>query len=240
MSGADDPIANDGDPQVESFFAVPIARAWLPGYEDLCARLSQVFLERADQGDTYRHQKRIDTMHGDLFESRFDLFRWSDPPIRELAAGCHEALAKLVRKLNDYSEEELAGLRFSYHAWFHVTRKFGYQGQHNHPNASWSGIFCVDPGDEVPQRPDSGLVRFHDPRTHIDMYSDAGNRELQLPWSIGSCDWRHRRGQLVMFPSYLRHEIYPYVGERPRIVVAFNCWIHRAGQVRHSSGEVIE
>ena len=86
----------------------------------------------------------------------------------------------------------------------------------------------------APDRPDSGLVRFHDPRTHIDMYSDAGNRRLGVPWTMGSCDWRHRRGQLVMFPSYLRHEIYPYVGERPRIVVAFNCWINRQGQRPHS------
>jgi uncharacterized protein (TIGR02466 family) len=117
-----------------------------------------------------------------------------------------------------------------------VTRRHGYQGQHNHPNASWSGIFCVDPGEEVPDRPDSGLVRFHDPRTHIDMYSDAGNRHLQPPWTMGTLDWRHRRGQLLLFPSYLRHEIYPYEGERPRIVVAFNCWITRADQRRNRPG----
>jgi uncharacterized protein (TIGR02466 family) len=236
---ADPGVIPDNGPEVASFFAVPIAHAQLPGADELCAGLGELFIERADQGDAYRHQKRIDTMHGDLFESRFDLFSWPDPPVRRLAKGCHDALARLVQKLNGYSEVQMGQLRFSYHAWFHVTRKFGYQGQHNHPNASWSGIFCVDPGDEIPERPDSGLVRFHDPRTHIDMYSDAGNKALQLPYSMGSCDWRHRRGQLVIFPSYLRHEIYPYVGERPRIVVAFNCWIHRLGQVRHATGEVV-
>jgi len=230
----------DPVPAVEPSFAVPIAHCQLPEADALCEQLGPLFIERAEQGDTYRHKKRIDTMHGDLFESSFDLFRWSDPPVRQLASSCHQALARLVQKLNGYSDAEMAELRFNYHAWFHVTRKFGYQGQHNHPNASWSGIFCVDPGEEVDDRPDSGLVRFHDPRTHIDMYSDAGNRQLQPPWNMGSCDWRHQRGQLVIFPSYLRHEIYPYVGQRPRIVVAFNCWIHRQGQTRHVSGEMIE
>jgi hypothetical protein len=29
-----------------------------------------------------------------------------------------------------------------------------------------------------------------------------------------------------MFPSHLNHEIFPYLGERPRIVIAFNCSIN--------------
>jgi uncharacterized protein (TIGR02466 family) len=219
-------------PEVTPFFAVPIGRLSLPDHEPLCDALEALFLARAAEGEAWRHQKYIDTMHGELFESRFDLFRWPDPPVRELAGLCHQALALHVRHLNGYDDDAMARLRFDYHAWFHITRRHGYQGQHNHPNASWSGIFCVHPGDEVPDRPDSGLVRFHDPRTHIDMYSDAGNRNLQPPWTMGTVDWRHRRGQLVLFPSYLRHEIYPYAGEHPRVVVAFNCWITPEGQRR--------
>jgi uncharacterized protein (TIGR02466 family) len=230
-------VSGPPQPVTQAYFAVPIASCALPDSEPLCDELARLFVARAQEGDTYRHTKYIDTMHGDLFESRFDLFRWPDPPIRKLATLCHQSLARLVRDLNGYTDSEMETLQFDYHAWFHVTRKHGYQGQHNHPNASWSGIYCVDPGDQVPDRPDSGLVRFHDPRTHIDMYSDAGNRRLGLPWTMGSIDWRHRRGQLVLFPSYLRHEIYPYVGDRPRVVVAFNCWINRLGQTPHSRPE---
>jgi hypothetical protein len=119
--------------------------------------------------------------------------------------------------------ETLAKLRFQYHAWFHITRHGGYQGLHNHQNASWSGIFCVDPGDELPERPDSGRVRFHDPRAGAQMYADAGNAQLRLPYQHGGFDVTHRAGRLVMFPSHLFHEIFPYQGERPRIVIAFNC-----------------
>ncbi|MGD9407028.1 MAG: putative 2OG-Fe(II) oxygenase [Gammaproteobacteria bacterium] len=222
------------DPDISSFFAVPIARAVMADHESLCDELEALFLQKEKAGEVYRHQKYIDTMHGNLFESRFDLFRWPDPPVRALTAWVHGKVASLVQDLNRYDDATMDTLRFDYHAWFHITRRLGYQGQHNHPNASWSGIFCVHPGDSLPDRPDSGLVRFHDPRTHVDMYSDAGNRDLRLPFSTGTCDWKHRRGQLVLFPSYLRHEIYPYLGERPRIVVAFNCWINRIGQQPHA------
>ena len=220
--------------EVSNFFSVPIAHARMPDHDDLCTELETLFLIKESEGETYRHKKYIDTMHGELFESRFDLFRWPDEPVRRLTSWCHERLAALVQDLNRYDDAVMASLRFDYHAWFHITRRHGYQGQHNHPNASWSGIFCVHPGDSPEDRPDSGLVRFHDPRTHVDMYSDAGNRSLRLPYAMGTSDWRHRRGQLVIFPSYLRHEIYPYLGERPRIVVAFNCWINRIGQKPHA------
>ena len=94
-----------------------------------------------------------------------------------------------------------------------------------HPNASWSGIYCVDPGDEVPGSPESGAVRFHDPRSFASYYSDAGNQRLKDPVRHGGYQFSHSPGGLMIFPSYLQHEIFTYLGERPRIVVAFNCWI---------------
>ena len=38
---------------------------------------------------------------------------------------------------------------------------------------------------------------------------------------------QHRPGQLVIFPSWLMHEVLPYVGRAERIVAAFNAWITR-------------
>ena len=213
-------------PEVTPFFAVPIGRLSLPDHEPLCDALEALFLARAAEGEAWRHQKYIDTMHGELFESRFDLFRWPDPPVRELAGLCHQALALHVRHLNGYDDDAMARLRFDYHAWFHVTRNGGFQGLHNHQNASWSGIFCVDPGDELPAYPESGLVRFHDPRWCSWFHSEAGNLGLKLPYHHGGFDVIHRPGRLVIFPSFLMHEIFVYRGERPRIVIAFNCSIN--------------
>ena len=52
---------------------------------------------------------------------------------------------------------------------------------------------------------------------------------------IASCTWdilnavrpleiRLTEGQLIMFPSYVFHEVAPYYGRDTRITVATNCW----------------
>lgn len=215
-------------------FSVPMAQVEYQDAARLNKELAELFFARESEGEKYQKFPRFDTQHGALFESRFDLFYWPDPPVKELAAFCHNALGTFLRRISDYSDEEFKELVFDYHAWFHITRSGGYQGMHNHPNAAWSGIYCVDPGEKSPDRPDSGAVRFHDPRTDSSMYMDAGNRRLVQPWALVGSQIDHEAGKLVMFPSYLRHEIFPYVGERPRIVVAFNCWIKTTGEVRHN------
>lgn len=213
--------------QITPLFALPFAAHRMADHDALCRDLAALFLAKEAAGDAWRNEIRRSTQKGSLFESRFDLFQWPDRPVRALAAFCHAALAKVVAETSDYTREELERLKFDYHAWFHVTRAGGYQGLHNHQNASWSGIFCVDPGDSDPERPDSGLVRFHDPRWCAAQYMDAGNKRLAAPYFHGGYDVRHRAGQLVIFPSYVMHEIFPYLGQRPRIVVAFNCWMEQ-------------
>lgn len=205
-------------------FASPLAELRMPEHEDLCTQLRELFLTRAAEGDEFRNAIRRPTQLGPLFESKFDLFAWPEDCVRQLAAFCHQALATLVASLSNYSPEDLNALRFDYHAWFHITEHGGHQGLHNHQNASWSGIFCVDPGDTVPNRPDSGQVRFHDARGAANMHMDPANQHLQGPAHIGAQNVTHEAGKLLLFPSYLHHEIFPYLGERPRIVVAFNSW----------------
>lgn len=215
---------------VQPIFATPFAEVRFDDAPTLNVELAALFLERAAAGERYRSRRHADTQRGDLFESRLNLFSWEDVPVRRLAAHCHDALAQLVARLNGYDEAQVGALRFEYHSWFHITRAGGYQGVHNHPNASWSGIYCVDPGDTVEGRPDSGMVRFHDPRAASTMYLDAGNRQLAAPFFTGCLNISHEAGKLLLFPSYVSHEIFAYVGKRPRIVVAFNCWVRAAPQ----------
>ncbi len=212
--------------KIAHLFAVPFAEFLLPPEQHaLIGTLSELFIAREQSGDEYRNRTARTTQQGALFESRFDLFKWPEAPVRELAGFCHNSLTQVISRTSDYSDEELHRLHFEYHAWFHVTRRGGFQGLHNHQNASWSGIFCVDPGDDIGQHPDSGAVRFHDPRGMADMYLDAGNRRLAMPANHGVFQVQHAAGKLVIFPSYLLHEIFAYTGERPRIVVAFNCMV---------------
>lgn len=209
--------------QVFSRWAVPYAQAQMPDHAQTCAELRELFLARESEGDKYRNRIARDTQSG-LYESTFDLHRWPDAPVRRMFDFLHTSLVSVVRTVNEIPDAELGALRFHYHTWFHVTRSGGHQGVHNHPMASWSGIFCVDPGDDAPDHAQSGVVRFVDPRGHADMYQDAANERLQPAFRLGGMAQKHRAGSLIIFPSYVLHEVTPYRGERPRIVVAFNSW----------------
>jgi len=206
-------------------FATPLAEITLPDAGPQLETLRALFLSRENELNRYPVQRP--TQHG-LFESRFDVFDWTDEPVQSLARFCHGALSSVVKSLNGYSPEDVASFGWRYESWFHITRKGGFQGLHQHQNASWSGIFCVDPGDAPADKLNySGKVRFHDPRGHHTMHEDAANNSLQPPFSTGAFDYVHEPGKLILMPSYLQHEIFPYMGERPRIVVAFNAMAWR-------------
>ena len=209
--------------QVFSRWAVPYAQAQMDDHASVCAELRELFLAREAEGDKYRNRIARDTQSG-LFESTFDLHRWPDPPVRRMFDFLHASLVSVVRAVSEIPDADLGSLRFHYHSWFHVTRSGGHQGVHNHPMASWSGIFCVDPGDDAPDHVQSGIVRFVDPRGHADMYQDPANERLRPAFRLGGMAQRHKAGSLIIFPSYVLHEVTPYLGERPRIVVAFNSW----------------
>ncbi len=215
------------DVDIGNWFATPIITVKLPQRDDLHRELTELFLSKEKQGDQHRNPDKIGTQVGDLFESTFDLFSWPDPPVQRLAGECHRVLRDLVGTLNGYSKEQMDDLGFHYHSWFHITRYGGYQSIHYHPNASWSGIYCVSPGDKVDDRPESGAVKFYDPRAATFMHVDPGNERVNPAFGTTPIYLEHKKGQLVIFPSWLMHEVLPYMGKSERIVVAFNSWVTR-------------
>jgi uncharacterized protein (TIGR02466 family) len=212
--------------KVTTAFAVPFGSVEYdaPDRDKLCQELADLFeSESAHHADKVRNEIRRDTQKGSVFESKFDLFDWPHKPVRQLRDFVDTSLRRYLGEVTTLGDEGIGRLVLQYHAWFHLTGHGGRQGIHNHSNASWSGIFCVDPGDSVADFPDSGVVYFHDPRSNANIYEDSGNRYLKAPFSHGAVRVEHQKGRLFLFPSYLLHEIFPYFGKRHRIVVAFNC-----------------
>ena len=213
--------------EITTVFATPLATAALPDSERLNRELTELFLEKEKYGDKYRSPVHIPTQVGGIFESTFDLFDWPDAPAQELARACRQILRDYVAMINRYSDAEMALFEFHFHAWFHITRRGGYQSIHYHPKASWSGIYCVRSGDHVEDRPESGMVKFYDPRGAVFMHADPGNEKLMPTFSTTPVYLKHIEGQLVIFPSFLMHEVLPYLGESERIVAPFNAWMTR-------------
>ncbi|HEV2111093.1 MAG TPA: putative 2OG-Fe(II) oxygenase [Gammaproteobacteria bacterium] len=212
--------------RINPAFACPIADTTLPGMEAANARLRELFL--AWEADTTRKRLSEPTavVKVGVYESDFHLFTREDADLKALATLCLQRLGYLVAKLNGYSNEEMSQLRIYHHSWYHITRNGGYTAAHNHPMASWSGVYCVDPGDPpMSGMAGNGSLRFMDTRTIGNSYMDQGNAYLADPYSIADLAYDLRAGMLLLFPSYMVHEVSPYFGKRERITVAFNAWL---------------
>lgn len=99
--------------------------------------------------------------------------------------------------------EEIKGRDRKYFAWASVHQNGIHHMMHTHPNNMLSGVYYV----KVPNG--SGPLVFSDPRGEIPPFDEA----LIVKPS---------EGVLVLFPSWLGHEVLPTGVSDPRISIAFN------------------
>ncbi len=207
---------------VHPMFPVPFAFDRHPAPGPLNAALRALFLSREGTA-LYRNPDPYTERNESLFESRFDLFQWPEPEIIELRELCLSRTLQVVQRLNGYPPERMRAMGIKVESWFHITRRHGFFGVHNHPNASWSGVYCVEAGRPDPGSEDSGKLTFLHPDAAGVMYADHGNAALKPPFNVQHVGYVLRPGDLVLFPSWLLHHVTPFNGEGERITVAFNC-----------------
>lgn len=207
--------------QITTAFAIPMVISQLEDCDVLNEELRALFLQCEQRGDDYRNPEPFVIRNKHLFESKFSLFDWPQECVQKLRNFCISSLYGVIGELNGYSRDELQHLHMACDAWFHVTRRGGYFATHSHPLNSWSGVYCVRHDGDVPDS-DSGKLVFQDPHAAGWSYLDMAVARMKAPFSIGSQSMRLRPGQLVLFPSWLLHEVLPYEGDTERITVAFN------------------
>lgn len=87
--------------------------------------------------------------------------------------------------------------------WSSVHGNGSYHASHHHKNSLLSGIFYVN------APPHSGAVVFEDPRGPLPPFG----RSLHIT---------PQAGELILFPSWLMHQVLPSMTIEPRISVSFN------------------
>ncbi|WP_411832840.1 putative 2OG-Fe(II) oxygenase [Pseudoxanthomonas mexicana] len=204
-------------------FAVPIVTAQLDDCATLNAELRELFLKCESQGDKYANPDPYTHRNHAMFESAFTLFDWPHPAVAKMRDFCLSQLYQHIGQLNGFDNATLQRLHIAYESWFHITRRGGYFGVHNHPMHSWSGVYCVcQEGDE--HDPDSGRLTFISPYLANTMYVDMASHGMKPPFQLGNIPTRLKPGQLVLFPSWLLHEVSTFEPKDAglRITVAFN------------------
>jgi uncharacterized protein (TIGR02466 family) len=210
-------------PEIMHMFAVPFTFSVHPEQQRLNESLKRYVFKHERDGDG-TNPRPLTQRNAALFESHFNLFRVQDAAIQELKTFCWNQLLSLIARLNSYDLPTLNRLQIFNDSWFHITRRGGFFGLHNHPNASWSGVYCVDPGKSDPNKEGSGVLSFVSPMLMSGMYQDAANAKMKLPYGNMLAQLSLEAGQLVMFPSWVLHDVKPFEGEGERITIAFNCW----------------
>ena len=134
-----------------------------------------------------------------------------DPAFAELA----RILTRHAAKFADECAFELKRRPRLDSLWVNLLRGPGHHGAHIHPHSIVSGTLYV----EVPRG--SGAIRFEDPRLPQMMAAPPRQRnapeELQPFVSVEPSP-----GLLLLWESWLRHEVLPGAGKGERLSISFN------------------
>ena len=99
--------------------------------------------------------------------------------------------------------------------WVNLLRGPGHHSAHIHPHSIISGTLYV----EVPKG--SGAIRFEDPR--LPMMMAAPTRSADAPEELQPfVTVQPRPGLLLLWESWLRHEVLPGTGRGERLSISFN------------------
>ncbi|MEJ0047451.1 MAG: TIGR02466 family protein [Rhodospirillales bacterium] len=151
---------------------------------------------------------------------------WHSPP--DFILGEVPALATLRERIRTVVIELTRRLmapgayHFKIDGWANILRAGDYNGPHNHPNATWSGVYYLtgvpEPADRQPNAvpPLAGKIEFFDPRPAAGMVY-AAESMLQR-----RCLFTPRPGCMLVFPSWLQHMVHPHDGAGERHSIAFN------------------
>lgn len=154
-----------------------------------------------------------------LQESQLNFLENENADIQMLNAFLTDTVTMIAGEVNaEFWPPEANAMSTITESWYHITKPGGYHDAHSHPNCSWCGIYYLEVG-ETDFSSRSGVNRFYDPRVNADHYLDAGSLYLN---GTGVWDFEPIEGQVVIFPSYLKHSALPYFGHSDRIVIAFN------------------
>lgn len=190
-----------------------------PDHDAIKAELLEaIYSNQEQQQMPIESEVATDAKHG-LYESKLDFLTQPTPPIRQLRGFVEDMLSTVATAVNqDFWPRGAIGTAEITESWYHITQNGGYHDAHSHPNCSWCGIYYVDAGEcEIVTR--NGSNRFYDPRFCADQYLDAGTAYIN---NNGFWDFQPTEGQIVIFPSYLKHSALPYFGQEDRVVIAFN------------------
>lgn len=191
----------------EKLFSTPLVRFRVANHAALSkALLREGVVMRAEDEGISKSNRRGWHSAGNLFDRSSDC-------MTELRVAAEMAVLHATRKITTKVDPE--DFRMKLFGWMNVNPKDGYNAPHTHPGAHWSGVYYVS----QPETEDghSGMIEFVAPRMDLPHWDILQAGAFRLKKRI-----RPAAGEIILFPSYLLHWVYPNEADTERVTVAFN------------------
>lgn len=147
------------------------------------------------------------------WHSEGNLFDQDAAPIATLRSSIEAALEDANKAIGSKAKPD--ALRLKLFGWMNANPKGAFNAPHTHPGAHWSGVYYVSQ-PEV-EDGNSGMIEFLDPRTDLPHWRILKAAPFRLKKKL-----RPQPGEMILFPSYLVHWVYPNETEGERVSIAFN------------------
>ena len=189
-------------------FSVPVlSHVW-----DDCEAMNEALLQAVFTQEKISPGQEKSNAGG--WHSTEDLQNWTGQAGEDLLERIFEAVNHATSLLFQQNKPD-SGFTWGISIWANVNRQGEHNRMHIHPGSTWSGVYYVDVGSARAEQPDSGKISFTNPilaeKTSFFPKIMPESRSM-LPVN----------GQMLLFPSYLQHQVQTYWGERPRVTIAFN------------------
>jgi len=200
--------------EVIPLFATPIVITDLPDGAALNAEFRRVIGQR--------EKSHPGTQHSNLggWQSTWDMDRWGGAPTIKLLA----ITRGVANRTTTDREGKPVSINWRANIWANVNRTGHGNEFHSHPGSFWSGVYYVDDGGIAADPSLGGELEFMDPRgPGPAMYAPQLAFAMPGGLSVGANEVvRPQAGRLVMFPSWMLHQVRPYRGTTERISIALN------------------
>ncbi len=199
---------------LKGLFATPVAAIQVPDAPARNARLERAILARRAAHPSL-HSSNAGGWH-----SARDLAEWGGEDAAHILALAQSAATKLTA---DRAGQPVRP-RWVVQAWANVNGPGDANICHYHPGAFWSGTYYVADGGCAADPSLGGEFEMLDPRGPAPaMYAPTLQFAGEDGRSAGSAETiAPRPGLMVLFPSWLQHQVRPYRGTALRISLAFN------------------
>ncbi len=206
--------------KVEAPFFIPIISDDCEFFEEIKKDLIEIIMDRHNDSP-YRIQGNFPnnkSLKYNLTESDSDFLKINEKPIIKLRDWISKKLIEAYSKIQIKGKEVVIT-----ESWFHVTKKEGFHNLHTHPDTPLGGIFYIE---------DGGSSLGNQWLNPIFGYS----HRISDIWCKPFFESKFIPGRLILFPGWILHAAKPHVGNKNRILIAFNSTVlFHEDQVIHLS-----